>query len=301
MTSPRVRASTAAVCSAVRMPRRAWMRCSSAWRISSALRCRATIAGASVDGALTLMEALDFACDEGFGVAGLAVALFHVGGGYLLQVVDVVDEDAFELVHRRIDVARDGNVDEEHGAIAAAMQESLSVLGAEDVVGRAGGADDDVGLAGCFVEILEWNDLRPSLETASAMRRARSWVRLVTRMVPAPCWTRWRAASSLILPAPTRKTVRPAESRRSCGPDPRRLKRWRREFEPMPVSERAFLAAAKALWRRCSSCPPTVPEALATEKASLTWPRICGSPTTMESRLAAMRKRWRTASWSRCW
>ena len=43
------------------------------------------------------------------------------------------------------------------------------------------------------------------------MRRARSWVRLVTRIAPAPCWTRWRAASSLILPAPTRKTVRPCE------------------------------------------------------------------------------------------
>ena len=58
-----------------------------------------------VDGALTLMESLDFGGDEGLGVAGLAAALFHVGRGHLLQVVDVVDEDAVELVHRRVDVA----------------------------------------------------------------------------------------------------------------------------------------------------------------------------------------------------
>ena len=63
------------------------------------------------------------------------------------------------------------------------------------------------------------------------------------------------------------------------------------EFEPMPVSERAFLAAANALCSRCSSWPETVPAARATANASFTWPRICGSPTTIESRLAATRKR----------
>ena len=72
------------------------------------------------------------------------------------------------------------------------------------------------------------------------------------------------------------------------------------EFEPISVSVRTLLAAAKVLCNRCSSCPPTVPEARATAKASLTWPRICGSPTTIESRLAATRNKCRTASWSRC-
>ena len=84
--------------------------------------------------------------NEGLGVDGLAAALVHVGGGHLLQVVDVVDEDAFELVHRRVHVAGHGNVDEEHGPVAAAMQEGLAVLAAEDGVRRAGGADDDVGV-----------------------------------------------------------------------------------------------------------------------------------------------------------
>ena len=31
------------------------------------------------------------------------------------------------------------------------------------------------------------------------------------------------------------------------------------EFDPIPVSDRAFLAAANALCSRCSNCPATVP------------------------------------------
>jgi hypothetical protein len=54
-----------------------------------------------------------------FGGGGLAAAVGEVGGGDLLQVVDVVDEAAFDLVHLGVDVAGDGDVDEEHGAVAA--------------------------------------------------------------------------------------------------------------------------------------------------------------------------------------
>ena len=79
-------------------------------------------------------------------------------GGNLLQIVDVVDEDAFDLVHRRIDVARDGDIDEEHGPVAAAVHELLAVLAAEDGVRRAGGTDDDVGFGGGVVELFERDD-----------------------------------------------------------------------------------------------------------------------------------------------
>ena len=41
-----------------------------------------------------------------------------------------------------------------------------------------------------------------------AISTARSWVRLVTKTWDAPERRRWRAASSLILPAPTIMTVR---------------------------------------------------------------------------------------------
>ncbi len=57
---------------------------------------------------------------------------------HLLQIVDVVNEDAVQLVHLRIDVAWDRNVDEEHGAIAAAGQELLTMFLAEDGMRRAG-------------------------------------------------------------------------------------------------------------------------------------------------------------------
>ncbi len=83
-----------------------------------------------------------------FGVSGAAAAFGHVRGGHLLQVVDVVDEQALELVHRRVHVARYGDIDEEHGPVAAAVQERFAVFGAEDVVRGAGGGDDDVGLGG---------------------------------------------------------------------------------------------------------------------------------------------------------
>jgi hypothetical protein len=89
-----------------------------------------------VDGALILVEALDFAGDEGFSVRGFAAALGKVGGGDGLKVVDVVDEDAFELAHFGVNVAGDGDVDEEHGFVAAALHEGLAVFATKDGVGR---------------------------------------------------------------------------------------------------------------------------------------------------------------------
>src|ERR1700722_3637546 len=113
-----------------------------------------------VDRPLALMEALDFRSDDGLGVNGLHVAFFHVRSRDLLQVIDVVDEDAVEVVQLRIDVARDSDVDEEHGPVAALVEEGLAMLGAEDRTRRTRGADDDVGAAGCVIEILELDDFR---------------------------------------------------------------------------------------------------------------------------------------------
>jgi len=61
----------------------------------------------------------DFGGDDALGGSGFAATVGQVGGGYLLEVVNVVDEAAFDLVHLRVDVAGDGDVDEEHGAVAA--------------------------------------------------------------------------------------------------------------------------------------------------------------------------------------
>ena len=73
--------------------------------------------------------------------------------GDLLEVVDVVDEAAFDLVDARVDVAGDGDVDEEDGAVAAALEELLAVGAVEDLLRRAGGGDDDVGAVGLVVEL----------------------------------------------------------------------------------------------------------------------------------------------------
>ncbi len=71
-------------------------------------------------------------------------------------------------------------------------------------------------------------------------------------------------------------------------------------WRPIPVSVRTFLATAKAWVKRVWSVGPTVSHDWASAKASFTWPRIWGSPTIIESRLALTRKAWCTASPSRC-
>ena len=96
-----------------------------------------------------------FPADDGFGGGGFAAAIGEVGCGDLLEVVDVVDETAFDFVHAWIHVAGDGDVDEEHGAVAATVKE-LPTMGAfEDFLRGSGAGDDDVGAGALFVEGVE--------------------------------------------------------------------------------------------------------------------------------------------------
>ena len=114
--------------------------------------------GHGVAGLEALLVLVDFPADDGFGSGGFAAAIGEIGGGYVLEVVDVVDEAAFDVVHAGVDVARDGDVDEEHGAVAAAVEEVLAVGAAEELLRRAGGGDDDVGAVGLVVELVEGDD-----------------------------------------------------------------------------------------------------------------------------------------------
>ena len=98
---------------------------------------------------------VDFPADDGLRGFGFAAAVGPVGGSNLLEVVNVVDEAAFNLVHAGIDVAGNGDVDEEHGAVAAALKEVLAVGVAEDLLRGAGAGDDDVGTVGLLVDSLE--------------------------------------------------------------------------------------------------------------------------------------------------
>lgn len=100
----------------------------------------------------------DLVGDDDLGGGGFAAAIGKVGLGYLLEVVDVVDEAAFNLVHAGVDVAGDGDVDEEHGAVAAAFKELLAVGAGEDLLGGPGAGDDDVGTVGLSVELIVGDD-----------------------------------------------------------------------------------------------------------------------------------------------
>ena len=69
----------------------------------------------------------------------------------------------------------------------------------------------------------------------------------------------------------------------------------------MFVSRCTCLAVRSAWWNSPESGPRTLPVSLATLKDVLTWPRICRSPTTIESRPLVTRNRWRAQSSSWCW
>ena len=73
---------------------------------------------------------------------------------------------------------------------------------------------------------------------------------------------------------------------------------------PMSVSERTALATEKVRWNSLFSSKPSVPADSAARTAVLNWPRICASPSTIESSPLATRKACLTArscgSWYRC-
>ena len=64
---------------------------------------------------------------------------------------------------------------------------------------------------------------------------------------------------------------------------------------PISVSERTLLATEKVRWNSLFSTSPSVPAACAVRTACLNWPRICGSPSTMESSPLATRNACLTA------
>jgi len=113
--------------------------------------------GDGVTGLEAFVVLVHFPADDSFCGGGFAAAIGEVGGGDLLEVVDVVDEAAFDLVHAGVDVAGDGDIDEEHGAVTAALQEVLAVRTAEDFLRGTSGGDDDVGPGGLLIEVIEWD------------------------------------------------------------------------------------------------------------------------------------------------
>ncbi len=83
------------------------------------------------------LKLLDFPVDDGFGSFGFLLAICNVVGHRLLQVVDVIDENAVELIHFGVNVAGYSDVDEEHGPVLAPRQKLFAVLAFEDEVRRS--------------------------------------------------------------------------------------------------------------------------------------------------------------------
>src|SRR4029079_9908778 len=91
-----------------------------------------------------LEEGLQLFLDEGHAADDLALAVDDVLGHDLLEVVDVVEVDVVDVVHQRVDVAGQGDVDEEHRVVAPRREGRLDGLDAQDVAVAADAADDDV-------------------------------------------------------------------------------------------------------------------------------------------------------------
>ncbi len=182
-------------------------------------------------------------------------------GGHLLQVIDVVDEDAFQLVDCRIDIPWHGYVDEKHGPIAAAMQKSLGVFAAKNGMRRACRSDDDIGLAGRFMKLVEGNDAALELighalcAFESAVGDEDGACALLNQM----------AGSQFAHFAGTdQEHGAPGEGTKILRARSTATEAIETLFEPISVSERTFLAAAKAPCSRWSSWPPMVPATRAT-------------------------------------
>ena len=133
----------------------------------------------------------------------------------------------------------------------------------------------------------------PSSSRASAS--AFSGLRLTMKR-DAPALRRCLPAASPISPAPTSSTRRPSRVPKIFFARSPAIELTLTEPSAMVVSLRTFFATAKACEKQRSRSVPRLPVVFEAEYASLTCPRICGSPTTIESRLDATRNTWRTAS-----
>src|SRR6202158_4657323 len=115
--------------------------------------------GNHVESLQASVEFFDFAIDDRFRLFGFLLAIGDVRRDRLLQIVDVIDEDAIDLVHLRIDVAGNGDIDKEHGLVFAQRHELFAVFGPADEGRRAGRGNYDVGAITGVIKAVELDRL----------------------------------------------------------------------------------------------------------------------------------------------
>src|SRR5262249_51184861 len=101
------------------------------------------------------LEAVLLGVEDALGPPRLGLATAGVAFDDLLHVVDVVQADPRYLTAGGLDVARHGDVDEQQRRPAAARHHLLQLVALDDVVGRVGGGDDDVGALELLGQLLE--------------------------------------------------------------------------------------------------------------------------------------------------
>lgn len=101
--------------------------------------------------------------DDLFAEAELAFAFAAAFVGDGLEGVDVVEVDAFDFVDSGLDVAWDGDVDDEEGPPAALFHDGLDGGGLDDEVGRGGGGDEDIDLGEAAFPFVEADGLATHL------------------------------------------------------------------------------------------------------------------------------------------
>ena len=241
--------------------------------------------GHHVERRVPLAEACRLGRHDRLGALGLAAATGEALGDDGFEVVDVVEEAPLELGDRRLDVARDGQVDQEERRSPAPAEPLLDIRPLEHEARRARRGDDDVRARELLGDPLERERL--AAQTAGQLGRAigravgdEGDLGAAGEQVPS------RELSDLAGarrsgPACPRARRTPAERGRQPQP------RHDAGLSPIAVSTRAFRPACSAPRNSRSSTGPQAPASY----AARTCPRISPSPGTIESSPAATRKR----------
>lgn len=87
----------------------------------------------------------------------MVLAVFFSFFGELLEGVDVVEVHFVDVADGGVDVAGDGEVDHEEGAVFAGAPDGLDMRGVDDAAGGAGGGDDDVHFGEGLFPVVEFD------------------------------------------------------------------------------------------------------------------------------------------------
>ena len=240
-------------------------------------------------------EMADLVVDDRLGLRDRERRASRLRAARSRQVVDRVEEHVVELADLGLDVARHREVDHEHRPAAARLQRALDQALAED---RQRGSR--CRTPRCRARAAARRASRSSIARAlkrSASACARSSVRLATVMRAGRCAAKCvareldhlaRADEQHALVLEAREDAL-GELHRGGGHRNAVARRSGRRCAP-PSPPRRCAGTACCSTRAERARPPR-----AVRAASFIWPRICGSPSTIESRPEATRNAWRTA------